>query len=262
MNKKLRTVLIVVFLIIAIVSAVMLIKQFGEYQKGKQSYNEAESLVKLPDISKVPERKEESEEEEYVDPYAELMKNMDFAALKAVNSDVQGWIFIPGTTISYPLMQGSDNDKYLYNTWNNVQSAVGAIFMDYQCSYDLSDFNTIVYGHRMNNGSMFAGLKYFNKQTYYETHPYIYVINDMGTYCYEIFSVYEVSVAGGTYELSFADEQSKQEYIDYCVNQSVVYTGSVPTTSDYIITLSTCTGNGHATRWVVQGVRSDDGKIA
>ena len=88
---------------------------------------------------------------------------MDLPALQQVNSDVIGWIAIPGTEISYPLVQGTDNDYYLTHTWNQNSSAVGAIFMDCRCSADFSGFNTIVYGHRMNNGSMFAALKHYQK---------------------------------------------------------------------------------------------------
>ena len=79
-------------------------------------------------------------------------------------SDVIGWIAIPGTEISYPLVQGTDSDYYLTHTWNQNSSAVGAIFMDCRCSADFSGFNTIVYGHRMNNGSMFAALKHYKSR--------------------------------------------------------------------------------------------------
>ena len=111
---------------------------------------------------------------------------MDLPALQQVNSDVIGWIAIPGTEISYPLMQGTDNDYYLTHTWNQNSSAVGAIFMDCRCSADFSGFNTIVYGHRMNNGSMFAALKHYKKQDFLQAHPQIYVTNASGTHAYSI----------------------------------------------------------------------------
>ena len=71
---------------------------------------------------------------------------------------------------------------------------------------------------------------------------------------YEIFAAYEVSTAGATYQIGFSGDQSKQAFIDYCLEQSVIDTGIIPTVYDRILTLSTCTGNGHATRWVVQAV--------
>ena len=180
---------------------------------------------------------------------------MDFAALREVNSDVLGWILVPGTPISYPLVQGNDNQYYLKHTWKKWNSVVGAIFLECQNSPDLSDFHTIIYGHRMNNGSMFASLKHYKKQSYWKQHPCVYITDDNGTHKYDIFAAYEVSTQGTTYQIGFSGDQSRQEFLDYCAGQSVISTGITPHVYDQILTLSTCTGHGHATRWVVQAVK-------
>ena len=159
-----------------------------------------------------------------------------------------------GTEISYPLVQGTDNDYYLTHTWNQNSSAVGAIFMDCRCSADFSGFNTIVYGHRMNNGSMFAALKHYKKQDFLQAHPQIYVTNASGTHAYSIYAAYEAALDGTAYYSAFSDETIKKTFIDEGVSLSVIRTGAVPTVNDHILTLSTCTGNGHATRWVVQAI--------
>jgi sortase B len=101
---------------------------------------------------------------------------------------------------------------------------------------------------------MFASLKYYKQQSYWAQHPRVYITDDNGAHCYEIFAAYEISTAGDTYKLSFPTNQSKQAYIDYCLEKSVIDTGLTPTVYDKILTLSTCTGNGHATRWVVQAL--------
>lgn len=263
MNKKIRRILMVVLGLIFIGSVVMVIYRGIQYREGEETYAEAESLVELPDLTDLPEptleEPEDATEAEtpqeqtvYVDPYADALRNMDFTALREVNDDVLGWILVPGTVISYPLLQGNDNFYYLNHTWKKWTSVVGAIFMEHTNNPDLSDFNTIIYGHRMNNGSMFASLKYYKKQSYWSAHPYVYITDDNGSHRYEIFAAYEVSTAGDTYKLGFPTEQSKQNFIDYCLGQSVIDTGITPTVYDRILTLSTCTGNGHATRWVVQ----------
>lgn len=261
MKKKVRLGIMAVLTIVLVVSAVMLVRQQMEYRRGEEIYQEAESLVELPDLSELPapevQEPEETETEEkpvYVDPYADALRNMDFTALREVNDDVLGWILIPNTVLSYPLVQGDDNEYYLNHTWKKWTSVVGAIFMESANSPDLSNFNTIIYGHRMNNGSMFASLKYYKNLSYWKSHPYVYITNDAGSHQYEIFAAYEVSTAGETYRLQFADTQARQDFIDYCLDQSVIDTGVVPNTYDRILTLSTCTGNGHATRWVVQAV--------
>lgn len=264
--KKLRLLLIAALVLVLAVSVGMLVRQNIQYREGEEAYAEAEALVELPDLSRLPQPEpvpEEAPSEEeiapeeqpvYVDPYADALRNMDFSALREVNSDVLGWILIPGTAVSYPVVQGTDNDYYLNHTWKKWTSVVGSIFLECRNSRDLSDFNTIIYGHRMNNGSMFASLKNYKKQSWRSDHPCVYITDDSGSHKYEIFAAYEVSTEGETYRLGFGSDREKQAFIDYCLAQSVIDTGVVPRTYDRILTLSTCTGQGHATRWVVQAV--------
>lgn len=285
MKKKVRKILIVLLLLVFAGSIAMILRQNIQYRQGEKTYTEAESLVELPDFTQLPapapevpveepveettpevgEEEEpvapETEKEEepvYVDPYAEVLRNMDFTALQEVNQDILGWIVIPGTPISYPLLQGKDNDYYLDHTWKKAKSVVGSIYMEYRNDPALADFNTIIYGHRMNNGTMFAALKYFKDKSYWQKHPNVYITDDNGSHTYEIFAAYEVPVGGDTYYLGFPEEESRQEFIDYCLEQSVIQTGVVPETYDRILTLSTCTGRGHDTRWVVQAVLRGD----
>jgi len=261
MRGKLRIATMILLGLVFAGSVGMLFYRNSEYKEGEEAYAEAEALVQLPDLTDLPAPVVETESSEngieqavYVDPYADALRNMDFTALREVNSDVLGWITIPSTVISYPLLQGTDNQYYLKHTWKKWSSAVGAIFLDCQNSRDMSDFNTVVYGHRMNNGSMFASLKYYKKQSYWSAHPYVYITNDYGSHRYEIFAAYEVSTAGKTYQIGFSGDETKQAFLDYCMEQSVIDTGITPTVYDKILTLSTCTGNGHSTRWVVQAM--------
>ena len=269
MGSKTRKLLAAVLTLVLCVSAVVLVRRVLQYREGEAEYAEAEALAELPDLSDLepapvpetgpeqepePEQAPETQEERpvYVDPYADALAAMDFTALREVNDDVLGWILIPGTVVSYPLLQGNDNSYYLNHTWKKWTNVVGSIFMECRNSPSLTDFNTIVYGHRMNNGSMFASLKYYKQQSYWVQHPTVYITDDNGVHRYEIFAAYEISTAGDTYRLDFATDRDKQAFIDYCLEKSVIDTGLTPAMYDRILTLSTCTGNGHATRWVVQ----------
>ena len=270
MKQKTRRILLALLSAVFLVSAGVLVYELAQYQKGDDAYSEAESLVDLPlppaaasDTAPLDTTTEDGastgegagERPVYVDPYADSLRNMDFTALQAVNQEVLGWVLIPGTKISYPLVQGRDNSYYLNHTWKKTNSAVGAIFMDYRCGSDLSGFNTIVYGHRMNNGSMFAGLKYYKKSSYLKQHPIVYLTTAQGTYHYEIFSVYEGSPTGESYRLGIKTEASKQAFLDMAVGASLYDTGVQPTVNDAVLTLSTCTGNGHSKRLIVHAVR-------
>lgn len=267
MKKRIRAVVTLLAALVFLGSGAMVIYQHIQYQIGDEVYSEAQELAGVPDLSgpsvtwqeevNVPPEVQTSKEESgeiWVDPYADALAAMDFAALQEVNSEVLGWILIPGTQLSYPLLQGEDNSKYLNTTWRGTRSSVGAIFLECASSADFSDFNTIIYGHRMRNGSMFGSLKHYAGQAYWEDHPYVYITDENGCKTYAVFDAYEVGLTEPTYQLGGFDEEGRQTFLDFCVGQSVIETGIVPTTEDHILTLSTCTGNGHETRWVVQAV--------
>ena len=244
-----------------------------QYRQGDETYAQAQELAGLPDLPDLPaadvtdgsgeasgsagaDGSGEAPEEVPVwqDPYAQALKDMDFSALRQQNPDVLGWILIPGTRVSYPVVQGTDNSYYLDHTWRGGKNSVGAIFMECRNSGDLSDFNTIIYGHRMNNRSMFGTLSQYKSRSYWQAHPYVYLTDDSGTHRYEIFAAGEVSVDSDVYRLGLRSDSSRQSFLDSCLALSALNTGVTPHTYDKVLTLSTCTGNGHATRWVVQAV--------
>ena len=181
--KRMRLVLTLALAAVLIVSGGMFIHQLLDYRAGDAAYEEAAEIAKLPEpASEPPEAPAEAPAAEptpepSAEPQTDPLASIDLAALQAVNADVLGWLSIPDTAISYPLVQGADNDYYLAHTWNRSSSAVGAIFMDARCASDRSGFNTVIYGHRMNNGSMFASLKYYNDPSYRQAHPRIYLVD-------------------------------------------------------------------------------------
>ena len=276
--KHIRLGLIAVLALIFIFSAVQLVRILAGYRQGANEYNEAAGLAGLPDLSGLPtltpggqpNAQDPSSTDipgdtmpgltpaPYVDPYADALRDMDFTALREVNSDVLGWILIPDTIVSYPFLQGSDNNYYLDHTWQKTYNSVGAIFMEQANHADFSDFNTILYGHRMNNNSMFGVLHRYTDQSYWAAHPYVYITDDSGSRRYDIFAAYEVVTTGATYRLGFSNDTDKQDFLDFCLAQSVIDTGVTPSVYDSILTLSTCTGSGHETRWVVQAACRND----
>ena len=186
-----RTIAIIIIIALLAAIGAYIGWRLAENWRGQAAYDDAASVLSVEDAGL-----------DASDPYdrclLELM-GLDLKETCAENSDVAGWICIPDTKISYPLVQGEDNDYYLTHTWNYQELAVGSIFADYRnrvglddaydlAGYDdneilalmsegkifaLNDFNTIIYGHRMRNGSMFAALKYYNDQEYLDQHPYV-----------------------------------------------------------------------------------------
>lgn len=258
--KKLQRGLTIVLSIVLLISLGGLLLSYLGYQQGTEDYSAAEDLAGIPQepqpapTEPIPSPLPlETETQEETDPYLLELLNTDLASLQDVNGDVLGWIQIPDMEISYPLVQGTDNDYYLHNTWQKKSSSVGAIFADYRNSRDLRDFNTVIYGHNMKNNSMFGQLDQFRDEVFLKEHPYVYLVDGDGSRKYQIFAAYEVSVATAeAYQLSFPQEDDRQAFIDTCQSLSHLDSGVTPAVDSPIITLSTCTGWGYSTRWVVQ----------
>lgn len=254
MKRKLLMILFTVMLILGIVGAV---KQSLDYKRGNQDYSEAEQLANLPSQTEVSAPSTETILTENVeeDPYANMLKeSIDLSALQEINPDVLGWIEIPGTEISYPILQSDNNDFYLNHTWKKEPNSVGSIYLECQVDPEFTDFNTIIYGHRMRDLSMFGSLKYYQDTDYWQEHPCVYIVTAGEVYRYDIFAAYNADPEDIIYGLKINSRLKKDELIQYSLGQSVIETGIVPTTYDRILTLSTCTGNGHESRWVVQAV--------
>lgn len=232
-------------------SAFQLGKIFLEYKEGTDEYNRVREYVTVADTE--TEDKEDAENKEPEAPKP-LPPQVDFNGLKAINPEVIGWIQIEGTSISYPIMKGKDNDYYLKHTFEGNYNAAGSIFIDYTNNSNFEDCNTIIYGHNMKNGSMFGLLRKYFKDRESVPGRYIWICTPDKNYRYEIFSSHVVDAAGEVYTLFSAPDQQFAAYLENMKSQSLVDFGTEVTEKDKIITLSTCTGND-ATRFVVQAKR-------
>ena len=180
-----------------------------------------------------------------------VLKNpIDFTQLLSVNSDIVGWLRIRALDISYPVVQGKDNDYYLHRTFEKTDNFAGCLFVNSYNMGDFTDQNTIIYGHNMKNGSMFGKLKNFNDPEVFKKSRYFWIFTPDFIYQYRIFSASVVDKTGLTYQISFTDDEFDQ-FISRAYSNSVVDNQDVTVTKeDRIVTLSTCTGDD-STRFVV-----------
>lgn len=244
-------------LVLAVVLAVggfMAIRTQLEYAQEETSRSEAAELAELPPHFQPYEQEEAAADEP--DPNLVLLAQMNLEGLQEENPDVVGWICIPDTELSYPLVQGKDNAYYLKHTWQRTKNPGGAIFLEQTSNADFTDYHTIVYGHRMRNDSMFGTLKYYKDLDFWREHPCIYVVTADGAYRYDIFAAQEAGIKDIVYRLDIEEKHLEEEFLQYCTAGSAIDTGLTPMTDDRILTLSTCTGGSHATRWVVHGART------
>lgn len=253
MKKKQRVVLAVVMLLVLAAMLGVFAHKAMEERAGIEDYEWAAGIAGVV-VSLPPQETPAPEETPPPDPQALALLEVDLDALREVSGDVVGWICIPDTDLSYPLMFSGDNSYYLNHTWSGERNAGGAIFLEEMCAPDLSDFNVIIYGHRMNNTTMFGTLKFYAEQDFWQEHPSVYLVDDGGVSRYDIFSAYEVGVREPTYRLHLTEEEEKREFVDFCVGRSEIETGIVPELDGQVLTLSTCVNLGQSDyRWVVQG---------
>lgn len=175
------------------------------------------------------------------------------ASLHEENPDVIGWIRFDNSEISYPLMQGKDNDYYLKRNYRGEKNNAGSIFLEASNSPDLEDSHSIIYGHNMKDLSMFGSLKEYKYKDYYKDHPYFTIYTLDQVYRYQIFAYYDISMYGDVYNNQFGPDDFFQSFIDTMVSRSYYDTGVRPQKTDKIITLSTCSTEGN--RFVVNAVR-------
>ena len=173
---------------------------------------------------------------------ATSISNINFADLKATNPDVVAWIIVDSTNINYPIVQTGDNDYYLYHDINGVSKISGWTFMDYRNSVSMSDQNTIFYGHNLLNKTAFGSIaNIFTDNWFYNSSHRIIVLTEYGRFVYEIFSNYYIDPEVYYLQTNFATNSSYQTFLDTLKGRSIYDYGVELSTSDRIITLSTCT---------------------
>lgn len=181
---------------------------------------------------------------------------VDFDALKAINSDIVGWIYCEDTAINYPVLYGETNDTYLRHDFEKKYSVAGSIFIDVKNSADFSDVNTIVYGHHMDDGTMFATLENWQDQAFFDAHPVLWLFTPEQTYRIMPFSAYQTNAYSETYSIFSGPCEPLNEYLRMSAAQSVVQTGAVPDNTGRHVLLSTCASafGGGDGRSVLHGV--------
>ena len=176
--------------------------------------------------------------------------------LKKRNSDVIGYLEIPDTTISYPVMQTKNNpDFYLNHDIDKNYSFYGTPYLSAYCDLEKSD-NLIIYGHNINGGRLFGALTQYRDESFYQKHKNIYFTTEEKSK-YEIFSVISVN----KYEFPYwkfvmaQDEDDYDEFINKVKQYSLYDTGITPKYGDKLTTLSTCDNSrGNDYRFVVVAV--------
>lgn len=231
MNRVKRFVTTIMLLTGFGLSAFCLTIRLTSYETGREEYRQLQEQFELAagsttDDAAAPKANMEKEEK-----WTRMMTSR--------NPDYVFWIWIPGTNINYPTVKNTIPGYYLNHTFSGEENPCGTIF----CLEEAE--NQIIYGHNMKDGSMFADLKQYRSEAYFQNHRSIWIYRQGDWQQYVIFSCYTAREEEmGIYQSHFISEEEKQTYLKSVESKTLYTTGSQPEITDSLITLSTCLGKG------------------
>lgn len=248
-NKKITLLIYFVLVSLIIISIIYIIREF--YWK-----KEAEEETKIVDTIEVDESKVTKES---------TKRMIQVKSLQQENSDVVGFLEIENTNISYPVVQGNDNEYYMTHNYKKEKSKNGAIFLDKDYDWNIPSNNYLIYGHNLNNGTMFQELLKYANESYYKEHPTISFTTADEEGVYDIISIFRSKVyytSDNVFKYYFfINPKTKEEYNDYIKNIKEISLYNIEQTSDYgaqLITLSTCSYHVKDGRFVVVGAKKEE----
>lgn len=171
--------------------------------------------------------------------------NVNFNELLAKNPDTVGWIKVEGTKVNYPVVQADDNDYYLNHAFNRSSNAGGWIFADYRVNFKEFGKNTIIYGHNMNNKTMFGSIPNMLNSSYLNNSDnyYIKISTPSSNSVWKIFSIYTIEPEVYYLKTNFKSEPY-ENFLNTIKGRSIHNFGTEVTTDDKVLTLSTCDNTG------------------
>lgn len=241
-RARLRTALMVILAVVFLGSGGTVVYVLHEYSVSDQKYEAASSSYTR------------MKEEEEPDPtYAPI--TVDFDSLRAVNEDVVGWIYCADTPIDYPLLHGETNKQYLRTDYTKEYNLNGSIFVDCDNRPGFVDANTIIYGHHMNQGAMFATLENWAEQSYYEEHPVMWLLTPEQDYQVVLVSGHHVSAYSDMYDIYAEHDENFDHYLNEAIEMSdfePVEGADVNPQRNYVM-LTTCAYVFDNARYVLHG---------
>lgn len=235
--KKIRSfafkVIIVCLIVIIMVSGWQLYKAFEKYYKARIQYND---VIKTSGSVNVK---------------GTFTGEIDWQSLLSQNEDIRAWVYLKDTIINYPVVRGSDNSFYLTHMFNKAYNGAGSLFMDANAPDNFEGFNTVIYGHHMRDGSMFALLEKYKSQEFYENNKQLELITPSAKYHLIVVGFELVYSESDAYKYNFIDDKEKQALIEYTEKNNLIKVHERANIKDRLVTLSTCAYEATGDRYVL-----------
>ncbi len=182
-TKIFSLIAIIVGVILLIAAAVMFGREWFGSKTAADDLQKAQSALVSSDGAQPPAANEEV-------PTNAQIPVVDWDKLHAINKDICAWLQIPGTNINYPVVQGATNDDYILTTLSGVSAVEGSIFLDSDSSRNIDDRHSIVYGHNIQNGSMFHAIASYVNKGFFDEHRTVYYITPEKNYVLKAIATY------------------------------------------------------------------------
>ena len=177
-----------------------------------------------------------------------------YMSLLDVNSDLVGWVSVPGT-IMIILLYRPTTMIFTSDGISISRLPAGAIFMDYRSDSKGQGRHTILYGHHMRNGTMFKELEKYKNAEFFEQNGYVRFDTLFAEIEWEVFSVYITDTTFPYIQVSFSSDEEYVDFIKRIQNKSIYQKDIELNAEDQILTLSTCTYEYDDARFVVHARR-------
>lgn len=263
-NRKIRMLLSAILILIMLLCAGILIFRAVQKKQAAEAYRKLQEANEQM-VEQEPEPLEEPEPEKIS---YEGVPEVDFETLWAeVNKDICAWITMPGTAIDYPVLRNASAEDphdayYLEYNIDGSYGRPGTIYMEPCNSGEFTDYNTLLYGHNMHDGTMFADLHKLDDADFFEQQEYVYIVTPEKVLVYRIFAAvnYDDRHIMRTYD--FSKESQRQEFLDSLHSNADAgdkFKEDVEVTAESkILTMSTCIKNKKTKRLLAEAVLVDE----
>ena len=271
-KEKRKIIYSLIYTILALLIILSVFYIVNIFLSKKQAIQESQLLDKIQiDENQVKEQvnkaiteettEENSQENVEETTNQETERMLKVKKLQEENSDIVGWLEIEGTSINYPVLQGTDNEYYMTHNYKKQKSRNGSIFLTKDYEWTIPSSNLLIYGHNLDNGTMFQELLKYVNEEFYKKHPIIRFTTNNEDAEYEIISVFKSRVYYKSEKnvfryYYFVNAETEAEYDEFIQNAKKASLYNIDATAkfgDQLITLSTCSYHVEDGRFAVVG---------
>ena len=246
-SRALYYVILVILLGVLVFSAVKIISYFKQQADASNAQDEINQNYVTPGSTDTDDdTNDDKTDTKTKEPDPDTI-DVDFDKLCADYPDVVGYIYSANTLVQQPIQYGKGNEYYLTHDLKGNTNNNGSIFIEQLNSGNFTDDNTIIYGHNMKTGMMFANLTLYKDKGYYNSHPYLYIYTPSQNYRVDLYAGFVCEYDDEVYTTSLTQDQLK------AMAAKSTFASNIGTPTGKTVTLSTCSYEFNNARYVVVG---------